>query len=111
MQGGVEHGQGAWRDWRAAVLLLVASVIALGAVSVQPRADEATVAVLFPPWWSPPAVFGAAAAAGADVIRATAIPSLLVLRPAADRDGWARLRAAGAWLALDPKAVAACFGA
>jgi hypothetical protein len=38
----------------------------------------------------------------------TAIPSVLVVRPD-DRAGLARLREAGAWLAVDPRAIAACF--
>jgi hypothetical protein len=49
----------------------------------------------------------AAASAGAAIVRMTAIPSLLVVRPDG-QDGLARLRKAGAWLAMDPQAVAAC---
>ena len=49
----------------------------------------------------------ATASAGAAIVRVTAIPSLLVVRPDG-QDGLARLREAGAWLAMDPQAVAAC---
>jgi hypothetical protein len=53
-------------------------------------------------------VFAAAASANAAIIRITAIPSLLVVRPD-DHDGLTRLRGAGAWLAMDPQAIAACL--
>jgi hypothetical protein len=42
------------------------------------------------------------------VVRATAVSTLMVVRPD-DHEGMARLRNAGVWLALDPQAVAACF--
>jgi hypothetical protein len=38
----------------------------------------------------------------------TAVPSLLVVRPD-QHDGLTRLRKAGAWLAMDPQAIAACL--
>ena len=66
------------------------------------------VAVAFPPWWSTQQVFLAAGSANAAIVRMTAIPALLVVRPD-DNDGLARLRKAGAWLAIDPQAIAACF--
>ena len=37
-----------------------------------------------------------------------AVPAILIVQPA-HGDGLTRLRAAGAWFALDPQAVAACF--
>jgi hypothetical protein len=46
--------------------------------------------------------------ADAAIVRITAIPSLLVVRPN-QHDGLTRLRQAGAWLAMDPQAIAACF--
>jgi hypothetical protein len=36
------------------------------------------------------------------------LPAMLVVRPDA-QEGLARLRHAGAWLAIDPQAIAACF--
>ena len=66
------------------------------------------VAVAFPPWWTARQVFLATASADAAIVRITAIPALLVVRPD-DHDGLARLRQAGVWLAVDPQAVAACF--
>jgi hypothetical protein len=55
-----------------------------------------------------PGGFLAAASANAAIVRMTALPSLLVVRPD-DRNGLARLRQAGVWLTMDPQAIAACF--
>ncbi len=88
--------------------MLVASWIAIAALSLQVRPGAEIVAVAFPPWWSAQEVFLAAASANAAIVRMTALPALLVVRPD-DRDGLARLRQAGVWLAIDPQAIAACF--
>jgi len=89
-------------------MLLTASWIAIAALSLQVRPGAEVVAVVFPPWWSGQQVFAAAASANAAIIRITAIPSLLVVRPD-DHDGLTRLRGAGAWLTMDPQAIAACL--
>ena len=94
--------------WLNAAALLVASWIAIAALSLQVRAGAEVVAVAFPPWWSAQQVFLAAASANAAIVRVTAVPALLVVRPD-DDDGLARLRTAGAWLTIDPQAIAACF--
>ena len=44
----------------------------------------------------------------AEIVSKTSIPAVLVVRPD-DRAGLARLRAAGAWLAMDPRAIAGCL--
>ncbi len=98
-----------WPAWLNATALLVASFLAITALSLQVHAGAEVVAVAFPPWWSSQQVFQAAASADAAVVRLTAVPSLLVVRPH-ERDGLARLRGAGAWLALDAQAIAACLG-
>jgi hypothetical protein len=97
-----------WPAWLNAAVMLVASWIAIAALSLQVRPGAEAVAVVFPPWWSAQQVFAAAASANAAIIRITAIPSLLVVRPD-DHDGLTRLRGAGAWLAMDPQAIAACL--
>ena len=97
-----------WPSWLNASALLVASFIAIAALSLQARPGAEIVAVAFPPWWSSQEAFLAAASAGAAIVRMTAIPSLLVVRPA-QHDGLARLRNAGVWLAADPRAIDACF--
>jgi hypothetical protein len=77
-------------------------------VSLQLRPGTEIVAVAFPPWWSTEQAFRAAAPADAAIVRMTAVPSLLVVRPH-QHDGLTRLRKAGAWLAMDPQAIAACL--
>jgi hypothetical protein len=97
-----------WPSWLNASALLVASFLAIAVLSLQARPGAEIVAVAFPPWWSSQEAFLAAAAADAAIVRMTAIPSLLVVRPD-QHDGLARLRNAGVWLALDPRAIDGCF--
>jgi hypothetical protein len=94
--------------WLNAAALLVSSWIAIATFSLQVRPGAEVVAVAFPPWWSAQRVFLAAAAANAAIVRDTALPALLVVRPD-DFDGLTRLHEAGAWLVMDPQAIAACF--
>jgi hypothetical protein len=96
-----------WPAWLNAAALLVASVVAVAALSLQVRPGTEIVAVAFPPWWSTEQAFEAAASADAAIVRMTALPSLLVVRPHR-HDGLARLRKAGVWFAMDPQAIAAC---
>jgi hypothetical protein len=94
--------------WLNAAGLLLVSWIAIACLSLQARADADVVAVAFPPWWSAQQSFAAAVSADAAIVRVTAIPNMLVVRP--DREsGLTRLRQSGAWLAIDPQAIAACF--
>jgi hypothetical protein len=97
-----------WPAWLNATALLVASFVAIAAMSLQVRPGSEVVAVAFPPWWSAREALLAAASANADIVRMTALPAMLVVRPD-DHDGLTRLRRAGAWLAVDPQAIAACF--
>ncbi len=96
-----------WPAWLNAVALLIASWIAIAALSLQVRAGAEVVAVAFPPWWNDHQALLAAAAANAAIVRMTALPTVLVVRPD-DNDGLRQLRKAGAWLTLDPQAIAAC---
>jgi hypothetical protein len=89
-------------------MLLVASWIAVAALTLQVRPGAEIVAVAFPPWWSAERAFVAAALAEAAIVRTTAVPSVLVVRPD-QREGLARLREAGVWLVIDPQAIAACL--
>ena len=97
-----------WPDWLNAAGLLAASWIAVAALSLQARPDADILAVAFPPWWDAQQAMTASASAGAAIVRMTAVPSLLVVRTDG-QDGVRRLRRAGAWLAVDPQAVAACL--
>jgi hypothetical protein len=97
-----------WPVWLNAAALLLASSVAVAALSLQVRPGTEVVAVAFPPWWSNERALLAAASADAAIVRMTAVPSLLVVRP--DRhEGLMRLRNAGVWLAMDPQAIAACI--
>jgi hypothetical protein len=97
-----------WPAWLNAAALLLLSWIAIAALSLQIRADAEVVAVAFPLWWSTQQAFQAAASANVRIVRTTAIPAVLVVR-LGDGAGLTRLREAGAWLAIDPRAVAACL--
>jgi hypothetical protein len=97
-----------WPAWLNAAALLIASWIAVAALSLQVRAGAEVVAVAFPPWWSARQAFLAASSANAAIVRTTAVPAVLVVR-LDDNDGLKRLRNAGAWLTIDPQAIAACL--
>ena len=97
-----------WPAWLNATVLLLSSWVFLAALSFQIRPDTEVVAVVFPPWWSAQQALQAAASANAAFVRTTAIPAVLVVRPD-ERAGLTRLRDAGAWIAIDPRAVAACL--
>jgi hypothetical protein len=97
-----------WPAWLNGTALLIASFVAVAALSLQVHPGTEIVAVAFPPWWSTEQAFSATASADAAIVRITAIPSLLVVRPN-QHDGLTRLRKAGVWLAMDPQAIAACL--
>ena len=92
----------------SAAILLFLSWLAVAALSFQIKPDSEVVAVVFPPWWTAQQALQAAASANAAFVRATAIPAVVVVRPD-DRAGLVRLREAGAWFAIDPRAIAACL--
>jgi len=50
-------------------------------LSLQARPGAEVVAVAFPPWWSAQQPSSRPASAGAAIVRMTAVPSLLVVRP------------------------------
>lgn len=95
-------------SWLNAAGLLVASWLAIAAFSLQARTGAEIVAVAFPPWWSTRQVLLAAASANAAIVRTTAVPAVLVVRPD-ESNGLTRLREAGAWVTLDPQSIGACF--
>lgn len=95
-------------SWLNAAALLLASWTAIAALSLQGPAGAEVVAVAFPPWWNGQQSLSAASSANAAIVRLTAIPALLVVRPDGN-DGLMKLRRAGAWLAVDPQAIDACF--
>jgi hypothetical protein len=108
MERGSTISTSSWPAWLNATALLIASFVAIAALSLQVRPGTEIVAVAFPPWWSTEQAFRAAASADAAIVRTTAVPSLLVVRPD-QHDGLARLHHAGVWLTMDPQAIAACL--
>ena len=108
MEGRTANPSRRWPAWANATALLVAGWIALVILTLQVRPGATIVAVVFPPWWSEQQAIQAIAAANAAFVRTTAIPAILVVRPD-DHAGLNRLREAGAWFAIDPRAIAACL--
>jgi hypothetical protein len=97
-----------WPAWLNATALLLASWMVIAALSLRAGPGAEAVAVIFPPWWSSRQAVLAAASADATIIRMTAFPAILVVRPD-EHEGLTRLRQAGAWLTIDPQAIAGCF--
>jgi hypothetical protein len=108
MKWASSHKAFRWPAWFNATALLLVSFLAVATLSFQARPGAEIVAVAFPPWWTTQDSFAAAALADAEIVRTTAIPALLVVKPDA-HEGLIRLRKAGAWMTLDPQAIAACF--
>ena len=86
----------------ATILATLFIAVAAGAA---PR-DPARIAAVFPPWWTAAETASAAASAG-QIAGVGAAPFILILRGESGRlePG---LRAAGAWLLLDPEAAGGC---
>jgi len=108
MGNGSSNSACRWPAWLNATILLLSSWIFIAALSFQIRSDTEVVAVVFPPWWSAQQAFQAAASANVAFVRTTAIPAILVVRHG-ERAGLTRLREAGAWFSIDPRAIAACL--
>jgi hypothetical protein len=89
--------------------LLLASFVAIAALSLQVHPGTEVVAVVFPPWWNSQHALQAVAAADAAIVRMTALSAVIVVRPDG-QEGLVRLHDAGAWFTIDPQAIAACFG-
>ncbi len=86
------------------------SLVAAAAVDAAPR-TPGRVAAVFPPWWDPAQIIGAAGSAG-DIAGAGGAPFVVILRASPEDKGPAdlsqRARAAGALLLLDPALAGAC---
>lgn len=92
----------------APALIAAALLVAVGGAAETPFASPgaATVAAVFPPWWTKVQVWGAARAVGA-VSAAGASPFVLMVHSATP-DLAVRARRAGALLVLDPRGFAGC---
>jgi hypothetical protein len=81
MEPGEINRKRRWPAWLNAALLMIVSWAAVALLALHVRAGAEVVAVAFPPWWSARQVFLAAASANAAIVRMTAVPALLVVRP------------------------------
>lgn len=97
-----------WPIWRIPIGLLLASWLAIASLSLRLPAGADAAAIIFPPWWTTQQSMAAIASTDNSIIRTTAIPAIIVVQ-LVGQDGIARLRKAGAWLAIDPQALASCF--
>jgi hypothetical protein len=97
-----------WPAWLNATVLLLVGTLAISVLSFRARPGAEVIAVAFPPLWNSQQVFSAVASSDALIVRVTALTTVVVVRPS-DHDGLTRLRQAGAWLAIDPQAIAACM--
>jgi hypothetical protein len=77
-------------------------------VALKPRDPQSGVAVIFSPWTAPEAALLRAAEAGGRFVRFGGLPFIAVVVPD-DLDYPSRILAAGAWLVVDPQAIAACL--
>jgi hypothetical protein len=99
------------RHWIDIAALAVLSIAALGATArfaLVPRAPEAGVAVIYAPWTAPEQTLARTVEAGARFVRFGGSDFVAVAIPDGP-DYPARVRAAGAWLIVDPKILAACL--
>jgi hypothetical protein len=96
-----------------AVILASVSIGALYATarfSLAPRDPARGIAVVFAPWTPAEATFARTVEAGGRFVRYGGASFIAVAMPE-DPNYTARAFAAGAWLVLDPKALAACLSA
>jgi hypothetical protein len=99
------------RHWIDIAALAVLSIAALGATArfaLAPQAPERGVAVIFAPWTAPDQTLTRTVEAGARFVRFGG-PGFVAVAIPDSPDYPARVRAAGAWLIVDPKIVAACL--
>lgn len=119
MAGRSGRGEGP-AAWLAAAGFLACGLVATAPLAFPPR-PGGPVAAVFPPWWSARRALAATVLAQAVMVRAGAWPALVVAADASPRpDAPApadaagapglgeRLRAAGAWLILDPQSLRGC---
>jgi hypothetical protein len=95
--------------WTPALLLLFATTVGMLCLMSRPStAIGATVAAIFPPWWTAERSFAAAASAEGAIVRTGVWSNILVLN-IADADLPYRLRTAGAFFLVNPVAVGGCL--
>lgn len=103
---------GRWMDGAVFALLLAAGFLVHMGWIAKPAGPDASraVAVLFAPWVDSGTAMQRAGEAGARIVRFGAVPFVIVVDPERS-DFAARVKARGAMMIVDPRALAACFGA
>jgi hypothetical protein len=99
-----------WIDVTALAALSLVALFMTARFALAPSAPELGVAVIFAPWTPPEQTLARTVEAGAKFVRFGGLRFVAVAIPD-DRDYPARARAAGAWLVVDPKVIAACLSA
>jgi hypothetical protein len=96
----------------AAVLacISVGALYATARLTLEPRNPDQGVAVVYAPWTEAETTLKSATEAGGRFVRFGGAPFVAVAMPE-DQNYSARAYAAGAWLVLDPKTIAACLSA
>lgn len=101
------------RHWIDIAALAILSIVALGATArfaLTPQSPELGVALIFAPWTPPEQTLARTVEAGARFVRFGG-PGFVAVAIPDGPDYVAHARAAGAWLVVDPKLVAACLSA
>jgi hypothetical protein len=98
------------RLFDAALLAAAAffSFFAVAAYALAPKNEADAVAVIFAPWTGAADAVGLAVNAGGRFVRFGAFEFIAVIEPEID-DYTSRVRANGAWLVANPRALAACL--
>ena len=94
-----------------ALALLVASVLAIGAMALMPTERTVHVVVVAPPWYSAAQTMGMIAAAGGRIVEPGRYENMMIAAPAPDqsaRDLLAALHRSGAWLTWDAFTLRGC---
>lgn len=99
---------GRWLDGLFIFLVAVASLYGVARLGLKPHDPATGVGVVFAPWVSETAAVNRATAAGARFVRFGGLPFIVVVVPEAS-DYVARISSEGAFLVVDPQALAACL--
>ena len=88
--------------------LSIGTLYATARVALTPRDPAQGVAVVFAPWTAPEAALERTVEAGGRFVRFGGATFVAVAMPD-DADFASRVLAAGAWLVVDPRSIAACL--
>jgi hypothetical protein len=95
-------------DGMVVAAFALASLYVTIRIGLAPRDPSAGVGVIFAPWTGGEAAMRRAVAAGGRFVRFGGLPFIVIMIPD-NRDYIARVAADGAFLVVDPQALAACL--